>query len=242
MRAMCSTRPKAMNIPVKIMKARIKLATGPASTIAARLRSGCPARVMLRSTSGSAEPAPPLDARDICVAVEFHVAAERQRSDSPARAVRIDASGEFGAEAERERVDFDAASPCDKIVTEFMEEHDRAQDHEERDHVPSEARRAGPPKKCINAIRDSAPAGLGLPAAAGQTLSKSYRTGDPRPRGVSSARPRYGELPALAQRLRAPRAPPPLPSPRSSARPAVRYRRIRSDGPGRPRPRFRWRR
>ncbi len=79
-----------------------------------------------------------LDARDIRVAVEFHIAAKRQRSDSPARAVRIDAGCEFRAEAERERVDFDAASPRNQIVTEFMEEHDRAQDHEERDYVPSE--------------------------------------------------------------------------------------------------------
>ena len=35
--ASCSTRPKAMNMPVKITKARMKLATGPAATIAARL-------------------------------------------------------------------------------------------------------------------------------------------------------------------------------------------------------------
>ena len=83
-------------------------------------------------------PCPALGARDIGVAVEFHVAAKRQRSDPPARAVRIDARGEFGAEAERERVDFDPAPARHQIVTEFVEEHDRAQNGEKRDQRPSQ--------------------------------------------------------------------------------------------------------
>ena len=46
MRAMCSTRPKAMKKNVKITNARMKLATGPASTIAARLATGWAASVL----------------------------------------------------------------------------------------------------------------------------------------------------------------------------------------------------
>ena len=102
----------------------MKLAIGPAATIAARLRSGCPASVNERSTDGSRLGAVG-DAGDVGVAVKLDVSPERQRADPPARAARVDPRRKFGTEAERESVDFDAAPSSDQIVPELVDEHDQ---------------------------------------------------------------------------------------------------------------------
>ena len=43
----------------------------------------------------------------------------------PARAARVDAGKQFGAEAERKRVDLDPAPAPDEIMAEFVDEDDR---------------------------------------------------------------------------------------------------------------------
>src|SRR6185312_4848530 len=69
---------------------------------------------------------------DVHVADEFHVAAQRNGAEFPARAVPVVETDEFGAETDRERLNPDAAPAPDQIVAHFMDEHDYGQHEQER--------------------------------------------------------------------------------------------------------------
>ena len=188
-------------MPVKITKARMKLATGPAATIAARLRNGCPAKVNERSTAAVA-PSAARHAGGIGVAVELDISAERKRADPPAGAARVDPGEQLGTEAERESVDFDAAPSPDQIVPEFMEENDQAQNQDEGNDVPSDPRYEVGTRMQQRHHRASE---LRQPdAAAGRRNMVTNRLQWLSPTSGQEAEPpyleRYGELPALPQR------------------------------------------
>ena len=72
-------------------------------------------------------------ARRVHVADEFHVAAERNGGNLPARAVAVVEADEFGTEADRERLDADAAPAADEVVAHLVHEHDDRQHEQERD-------------------------------------------------------------------------------------------------------------
>ena len=76
------------------------------------------------------------NAGDIGVAVKLDISAERKRAHAPAGAAQIHPGKELRPEAQRERVDFDPAPSPNQIMAEFVNEHDRAQDHDERNDVP----------------------------------------------------------------------------------------------------------
>ena len=69
-------------------------------------------------------------ARGILVAEEFHVAAERNGGDLPARAVAVVKADEFGPEADGKHQNPHAAPARDQEMPELVEEHDQAEDEE----------------------------------------------------------------------------------------------------------------
>src|SRR5690606_34385266 len=72
-------------------------------------------------------------ARAVRIAVEFHVAAERNPGEAPARPLAVRVGGDLGTEADREGVDLHAAPAADQEVPEFVEEnHDRENEDEGR--------------------------------------------------------------------------------------------------------------
>ena len=91
-----------------------------------------------------------VDARRVDVAVKLDVAAERQRRDPPAGAPRIDPGPQFRPKSQRKGVDADAAPAPDQIMAELMDEHDRAEDYQERQDIPSK-----PGKQIRNELKKS---------------------------------------------------------------------------------------
>ena len=75
-------------------------------------------------------------ARRVGVAVEFDVAAKRKGGEPPAGAALVDPGEEFGAEAERERVDLHSAPASNEVMAELVKENDEADDENERQDVP----------------------------------------------------------------------------------------------------------
>ena len=89
-------------------------------------------------------------ARRIHVADEFHVAAERDRGQLPARAVAVVEAEKFGPEADRKGLYADAAPAPDQIVAHFMDEHDDGQDEQERyERAEQDAAGAENREECI---------------------------------------------------------------------------------------------
>ena len=78
-------------------------------------------------------------ARGVVVAEEFHIAAERDGRDFPARAVAVVEAGNLGTEADREDQHPDAAPARHQKMAELVEEHDDGQDEQERHHIADEA-------------------------------------------------------------------------------------------------------
>jgi hypothetical protein len=74
----------------------------------------------------------------IVVTEEFHVAAERDRRDLPARSMTVIEADEFWTEAEREREHPDAAPARHQEVAEFMKENDDRQHKQEGNQVAHE--------------------------------------------------------------------------------------------------------
>jgi hypothetical protein len=73
--------------------------------------------------------------RAVGVAVEFDVAAERQRRQSPSCAMPIIEAEDFGAKAKRKGVDLNAAPPADEEMAKLVEEYDQAQDENKRNYI-----------------------------------------------------------------------------------------------------------
>ena len=75
----------------------------------------------------------------ILVAEEFYVAAERDGGDFPARAVAVVKTDNFGPKTNGKHQDPHAAPARDQEMTQFVEEHDQAEDeqkgHEVTDHA-----------------------------------------------------------------------------------------------------------
>ena len=85
-------------------------------------------------------------ARGGIVAVETHIAAERDRGEAPARAVLVVESEKFRAKADRESVDLHTAAARDPEMPELMEEYDDGQDEKERNDVTKEPTALAPNK------------------------------------------------------------------------------------------------
>ena len=120
-----------------------KLNSGPANTVAARFQTGWVWKATLRSASVSGlDLAGVRRARRVHVADELDVAAERDGAELPARAVAVVEAEEFRAEADRERLDADAAPAADEVVAHLVDEDDDRQHEQERDDA---CRSAGRP-------------------------------------------------------------------------------------------------
>src|SRR3982750_3475273 len=116
--------------------ARMKLAIGPAATIAARWGTGLKKKVAgaprLRHL---ADGVGVRHARGVLVAEELHVAAERNRRDLPARAVAIVKAEQLGPKSDREGEHAHAAPSRDQKVPELVKENDDRQNEQERNDV-----------------------------------------------------------------------------------------------------------
>ena len=117
----------------------MKLAIGPAATIAARgptfLWWKLPWRsssVMLASASDDGRGGLGV------VAEELDITAERHGRNLPARAVAVVETGQFRPEAERERQHFHARPAGDQEMPEFVEENDDRQNEQKGDNVTDE--------------------------------------------------------------------------------------------------------
>src|SRR5580704_5341920 len=78
-------------------------------------------------------------ARGILIAEEFYIAAERDGGDFPARAVAVVKADDFGAKTNGKHQDPHATPARDQEMTQFVEEHDQAEDeqkgHDVTDHA-----------------------------------------------------------------------------------------------------------
>ncbi len=139
-RALALGLPKNVNRPAKMTIASRKLATGPATTIAARGPTFLWWKLTLRSSSDMVESAA-VDgvARLALIAEEFDVAAERDRGQLPAGAVAVVEAQKFRAETDREGQDPHAGPARDQEVAKLMEEDDDRQDEQERNHIAHQA-------------------------------------------------------------------------------------------------------
>ena len=104
----------------------MKLATGPASDdrgpISQRLTSQGQRTIDRRSRVDAFADA---DAGGVGVAMKLDISAKRQCANPPTCAAGVDARGELGAEAERKRINFNAAPSADQIVAEFVHRDDQ---------------------------------------------------------------------------------------------------------------------
>ena len=112
--------------------------------------------------------------------MKLDVSAKRQCANPPARAAGIHSGEQLRAEAERERVDFDAAPSADQIMPEFVDRDDQAQDHDERDDVPSEPGQEVGDRMHSRHLRRLQVELPHRPAAGGQWLLNSYSGASPR--------------------------------------------------------------
>src|SRR6202453_3931341 len=139
-------------------------------------------------------------ARGVGVAVKLHISAKRQCADPPPGAARVHPREQLMAEAERKRVDFDAAPSADQIVAQLVHGDDQAQDDNERDDVPPE-----PSQEVCDRVhsRHLRPPGLGAASANGPRAMGSElllcRQDRLTPRDSPSYLSRYGKLPTLPQ-------------------------------------------
>ena len=139
-RALVVCLPTIMKTPAKMTIARMKFAIGPAATTAARGPTGLWTK--LSCLLGLAHGGGGLmvgHARRIVVAEEFHIAAERNRGDFPARAVAVVEADDFGPETDRKHQHLDAAPARHQEMAKLMKEHDNCQDKQERDQIADEA-------------------------------------------------------------------------------------------------------
>ena len=78
-------------------------------------------------------------ARRILVAEEFHIAAERDGGDFPARVVAVVKANDLRPKADGKHQNPHAAPARDQEMAELVEEHDQAEDEEKGDEVPDHA-------------------------------------------------------------------------------------------------------
>ena len=89
------------------------------------------------------------NARGVVVALEAHIAAERNRGELPARAAAVGEAGKLAAEADREGGDADSAPAGDEEMPHLVHEHDRRQHDQRRNDVAREDARDVWSKKSI---------------------------------------------------------------------------------------------
>ena len=106
-------RPLAHRLPVEV--SRIELVAGLE-------------RIAVRHAGG------------VRVALELHVAAERQPADLPARAVPVGDACDFPTEADREGMDLHAVPSCHQEMSELVNEDEDGQDEEEGERIERKAR------------------------------------------------------------------------------------------------------
>ena len=127
--------PNRAKIAVKITIARMKLAIGPAATMAARAAKGFALeapRPLLRRQLLERFLA---RACGILVVDEFHVAAERNPGQPPARAVPVVEAHDLRTEADREGLDRHAAPAGHQEMAELVDEDHDGQDEQERKKI-----------------------------------------------------------------------------------------------------------
>ena len=130
--------------------ARMKLAIGPAATMAARRAHRLMEEAVAALGLGHAGDGGLVrHARGIVIAEKLHVAAERNRRKLPAGAVAIVEADNFRAETHRKSEHPHAAPARDQEVAELMEEDDDAQSEQKRDD-PAGPSRAPEPKIAEN--------------------------------------------------------------------------------------------
>ena len=100
------------------------------------------------------------NARGVVVALEAHIAAERDRGELPARAAAIGEAGKLAAEADREGGDANSAPAGDEEMPHLVHEDDGRQHDQRRDDVagedPAESGTAHPSRSlgCLQAAAD----------------------------------------------------------------------------------------
>ena len=127
--------PKKVKIAVKMTMASTKLAIGPAATMAARAPSDLPWKLVLRSSSRQRFERPLPCARCILVVDEFHIAAERDPGQPPARPVPVVEADDLRPETDRECLDRHAAPAGHEKMAELVEEHHDGEHEEEGEQI-----------------------------------------------------------------------------------------------------------
>ena len=117
----------------------MKLATGPATTTAARgptaLVDEADLFLRLAHRGGGFVVG---HARRVLVAEEFHIAAEGNGGDFPARAEAVIEADDFGTETDREHQYLDTAQAGHQKMAKLMKEHDNCQYKQERNDIADE--------------------------------------------------------------------------------------------------------
>ena len=112
-------------MPAKITMDRTKFASGPATTTAARAGHALMHEADLAFGFGHGGGRGVIGhARGILVAEKFHIAAERNSADLPARIVAVVESEQLGPEADGKGHDFDATPAGHDEMAELVEKHD----------------------------------------------------------------------------------------------------------------------
>lgn len=70
--------------------------------------------------------------------VKIYISAKRKGGQTPARPPLVDTRDDFRAETKGESVNPQVEKATCRVVPEFMNENDRANQHDERDDIPSE--------------------------------------------------------------------------------------------------------
>ena len=172
-RALVICLPKIMKTTAKMAIARMKFAIGPAATTAARGPTGLWMKLTAFSLVGHAGGGLMIGhARRILVAEEFHIAAERDRGDFPARAVAVVEADDFGPETDRKRQHFDAAPASHQKMAKLMKKHDNCQDKQEGNQVADEtaAERAQATHNSVETHHTLIPAPYGVLIVTGSLL------------------------------------------------------------------------
>ena len=209
-----------MKRPVKSTSARMKLAIGPAATIAARLRSGWPGqrpRAICRESVAERRRVRRARRvrrrRGISRIRRAGNSARRQRVPEP-----IDPGEQFGAKAERKGLDLHPAPAADEVMAELVKEHDRAHDRDEGQDIPTHP--VDPADDLFNTdVAPSWPSAKYPPQPVEMvTISLQWRKSGATPRGRTPDLAPHSESPSPRRRRRACGFRPPRASVRAYAR------------------------
>ena len=206
--------------------ARMKLAIGPAATMAARRAHRLMEEALAALGLGHARDRGLVrHARGVVIAEKLHVAAERNGRKLPAGSVAVVEADEFRTETHRKSQHPHAAPARDQEVAELMEEHDDAQSEQKRDD-PAGPTRAPEPKIAENVHFRTRPHAFAEPAMPQPISRMTLRLF--RARGHGPTTLPYGQRRAPRRYLGVPRWHFAARPPRAWPRPGRRCRQSRS--------------